>query len=469
MNLKIPKNLTQAQIGVVSLMLVAILLISGSLGYKHYQPSFVYTVVVDGQEVGIVRQQDDLTTILKHLTQQEINRTGHEVTIVQEITTTRGFQLSPKVHLPNLQYSISQLVSYEVSGTLILVNGRPTVIVENEEYANKIIEEILAFYTNQIGRGQFGNAKILTELTFENVAVEPKEIFDYESAKSLLLRGTTRFETYQVSRGDSLSAIARRANMTVEELKRANGLDSDAIQIGQELKLTTAEPLVEVEVFKEVTEIEVIPFETRWNNTSSLFTGQTRVITPGVNGRREITSQVTLINGREVSREEISNEVIKEPVTRVAERGTAVMPNRGTGRFRWPLQNGVGRITSHFGNRRHPFTGRVQFHTGIDIAAGLGTPILAADSGRVAFVGWSGGYGNLIVIDHGNGQATFYAHLQSGSMRVRVGDTVSKGQHIAGMGSTGQSTGVHLHFEIRTNFTGGVSGNPVNPMNFFTP
>lgn len=469
MNLKIPRSLTQAQIGVVSLMLVAFFLTAGYFGYSHYQPAYVYTVAVDGQEVGIVRHQDDLANILKHLTQQEKKRTGYEVAIVQQVTTTRGFQMAPEVHLPNLQFAISQLATYEASGTMILVEGKSAVIVENEESAYQIIEEILAYYTQQAGEGKLGQAKVLTELAMENVSVDPKDILDYESAKSLLLRGTTRYETYQVSRGDSLSVIARMANMSVEELKSANGLDSDSIQIGQELTLTAADPLVEVEVVKEVSTIETIPYTTQWTNTSSLFTGQTRVVTPGQNGQREIKYSVTLVNGKEIERVQISDTVIKEPVTRVAQRGTANMPNRGTGQFRWPIQNGVGRITSHFGNRRSPFTGRPQFHTGIDIAAGSGTPIYAADSGRVVLASYSGGYGNLIIIDHGNGYATFYAHLQSGSMRVRVGDAVSKGQHIAGMGATGQATGVHLHYEIRSNYRGNLSGNPLNPMNFYAP
>lgn len=101
------------------------------------------------------------------------------------------------------------------------------------------------------------------------------------------------------------------------------------------------------------------------------------------------------------------------------------------------------------------------FHKGIDIAGDWGTAIVAADSGRVADVttGWGGGYGNSILIDHGNGYSTRYAHCSS--LRVSVGQQVTKGQLIAYEGSTGDSTGPHLHFEVRIN------GNPTNPRNYF--
>ncbi|SHJ78325.1 Murein DD-endopeptidase MepM and murein hydrolase activator NlpD, contain LysM domain [Anaerobranca californiensis DSM 14826] len=455
------KNLTQWQIGVVSLIITAVILTIGYIGYNQYQPGYVYAVTVDGQEVGIVKNLEDLERIIEHLTNQETLRTGYDVVIVEEITTERVFQLKPQEHLPNLQYKIAQLVSYESAGTLIIVEGKPTVVVESQEVANKIIEEILQYYITNAKGNTVKDVEILNDVKFSTVAVRPDEIMDYEGAKNLLLRGTPRFETYQVSRGDNLLSIARMANMTVEELKAANGLNSDLIKVGQELKLTTAEPLLNVKIVKEESKIESIPYTTQWKYTSNLFTWQTRVHTPGKPGQREVKYEITLVNGVEVNRVEISNKVVAEPVTRIAERGTATLPSRGTGMFRWPVQYGVGVITSHFGNRIHPRYKTLNFHTGVDIASSAGTPIYAAAGGRVVASGDRGNYGNLIIIDHGNGYTTYYAHLQS--MSVKVGDRVSQGQIIGRMGRTGLATGVHLHFEIRRN------GTPLNPMNFFAP
>ena len=117
-----------------------------------------------------------------------------------------------------------------------------------------------------------------------------------------------------------------------------------------------------------------------------------------------------------------------------------------------------GRISSPFGYRTHPVTGRYTLHTGIDIAASSGTTVVASRNGKVVSAGYSGSYGNLIVISHGNGIETAYAHLSS--INVRVGETVSQGQMIGKVGTTGRSTGPHLHFEVRIN------GTPVNPSKY---
>jgi murein DD-endopeptidase MepM/ murein hydrolase activator NlpD len=130
-------------------------------------------------------------------------------------------------------------------------------------------------------------------------------------------------------------------------------------------------------------------------------------------------------------------------------------PSQGTGRFVWPVR---GPITSPFGMRINPVTHKYSGHTGIDIGVPYGTPIAAADGGTVIFASWNVAYGNMTVIDHGGGFSTMYAH-QSKQL-VAVGDHVTQGQIIGYIGTTGWSTGPHLHFEIRVN------GVPVNPMKY---
>jgi murein DD-endopeptidase MepM/ murein hydrolase activator NlpD len=129
----------------------------------------------------------------------------------------------------------------------------------------------------------------------------------------------------------------------------------------------------------------------------------------------------------------------------------------GTGVFAWPTP-GYKQITSPFGWRRHPILKSNRFHTGVDIGAPYGAAIVAADHGRVIEVGWRGAYGRVVMINHGGGIVTMYAHT-SASL-VDAGDFVKKGQAIARVGTTGWSTGPHLHFEVRKN------GEPQNPTGY---
>jgi murein DD-endopeptidase MepM/ murein hydrolase activator NlpD len=137
-------------------------------------------------------------------------------------------------------------------------------------------------------------------------------------------------------------------------------------------------------------------------------------------------------------------------------QGTIVV--YGTGRMSYPSN---GPITSGFGWRVHPVLGYSRFHSGTDFGAEYGTPIRAADRGTVIFAGEYGGYGNAVVIDHGNGLTTLYGHASA--LYVQEGQVVQRGQVLAAVGSTGLSTGPHLHFEVRQN------GEPVDPIAYLLP
>lgn len=126
---------------------------------------------------------------------------------------------------------------------------------------------------------------------------------------------------------------------------------------------------------------------------------------------------------------------------------------RSAGAMIYPVN---GPITSNYGYRVHPIRGTTRLHTGMDFGVGYGVPVLAADNGVVIHSGWCGGYGNTIIIDHGGGFTTLYAHASS--LAVNVGQTVKQGQIVSRVGSTGMSTGPHLHFEVRYH------GNPINPL-----
>jgi murein DD-endopeptidase MepM/ murein hydrolase activator NlpD len=125
-----------------------------------------------------------------------------------------------------------------------------------------------------------------------------------------------------------------------------------------------------------------------------------------------------------------------------------------------PVGSGSVQVNSNFGYRRDPITGSGRMHTGVDLKAGYGESVGASLGGKVAFAGYRGGYGNLVILDHGRGIATYYAHLLS--ISVAVGQSVVPGQAVGLAGSTGRSTGPHLHYEVRAN------GIPLNPTSTIT-
>ena len=188
------------------------------------------------------------------------------------------------------------------------------------------------------------------------------------------------------------------------------------------------------------TEISSVPYETEIIKCDSMYQGERIKETAGVAGERTVILEKTIKEGEVLSQTILSDIVTREPVNEIIKEGVKSRPKgTGTGSFSLPLSE--IRVSSSFGTRWN------RQHAGVDLAAEAGTDILASDSGTVIFSGESGGYGNLIILDHQNGYKTYYAHASK--LYLGVGEKPDKGEVIAAVGSTGNSTGPHLHFEIR--------------------
>lgn len=173
----------------------------------------------------------------------------------------------------------------------------------------------------------------------------------------------------------------------------------------------------------------------------------------------ELNADIKALEKEEAQKEADYNAIQRE--LNAALNGTGKSSNvqySGNGKFQWPSAAST-RITSSYGYRIHPISGVKKLHRGIDIGAGMGTNVLAAEAGVVVTAGWNNSYGYYITINHGSGYVTLYAH--NSKLLVSKGDKVSRGQVIAKCGSTGNSTGPHIHFEVQKN------GSLQNPMNFF--
>ncbi len=171
----------------------------------------------------------------------------------------------------------------------------------------------------------------------------------------------------------------------------------------------------------------------------------------------ELNSDIKALEAEE-KRMEADYQAIQNELNAALSSGGKTKSNYSGGKFCWPSATSQ-RITSSYGYRIHPISGTKKLHRGIDIGAGMGTNVLAAEAGTVVTAGWNNSYGYYVTINHGNGYVTLYAH--NSKLLVSKGDTVSRGQVIAKCGSTGNSTGPHIHFEVSLN------GNLQNPMNYF--
>ena len=330
------------------------------------------------------------------------------------------------------------------------INGKNIVAAATEKDAERILDGIKSHYQtdgSQIVEANFKEAVVITA-----AAVNVADIMQPENAVSFIVTGTKEPKVYTVKDGDTLWDIAKANGMSPYELQEANqGFDPAKIKIGQQLNLFQTKPYVTVQIKEIVAASEKIDFKTVYENTNTLYKGEVKIKTPGVYGTKEVRTEITKENGVIVGTTELETVVTAEPQNQVALKGTKSLATFvGSGALSSPV--GHIEVSSPFGSRGG---GR---HTGVDLRNPKGTPIKAADDGVVTFAAYSGSYGNIVKISHGNGLETWYAHCNT--MSATVGQKVSKGEVIATVGMTGRATGYHLHFEVRKN------GVPQNPMNY---
>ncbi|WP_422124666.1 peptidoglycan DD-metalloendopeptidase family protein [Planococcus sp. X10-3] len=226
--------------------------------------------------------------------------------------------------------------------------------------------------------------------------------------------------------------------------------DPETISTSEEaaaLLLEAKEITVTVEKQQRVE--EGVKFETVEKEDNELFIGKSEVEQKGKDGEKQVLYSITESDGEQLEREVIEENVIVEPIEKVVLNGVKELPSVGTGEFSWPAQGG------YISSKKGPRWGRQ--HQGIDIAQPDDFGILASDHGVVKTAGKHSTFGNHVIIDHNNGFETIYAHLNS--IDVKVGDKVTQGTQVGVMGTTGRSTGIHLHFEIHEN---GVNKDPLN-------
>ena len=290
------------------------------------------------------------------------------------------------------------------------------------------------------------------EIEIAETYLPSSQITSVEKAIEDLTGSVEKETTYEVQDGDSLSVIAENYGLTTEELVEINGLSgTDAIiRPGDVLQVTVSEAKLTVVYTTQEYYEEDYYADTQYVENDSWYTTKSEVVQEASAGHRRVIALVTYRDDLSTGTDIIKEEITVEAVPKIIEVGTVNPPT-----YIWPC---YGTISSYFGSRSSPTAGASTNHKGIDIAVSTGTSVMATSGGTVTVAGWQSGYGYVVYIDHGNGVVSRYGHLSK--ILVSVGQTVSQGDVIARSGNTGNSTGPHLHFEIRVN------GTAVNPLSY---
>jgi len=454
---------------------IAAVIAAGVIGFNYVEANKVdyYQVLVNGEVAGEISSQEKVDQLiadkieeLKHAdTPAQLVLNDNQVTFAAERAYKK--QTDDEATLNRLE---GMLKTHAV-GVKVVVDGEVVGVVRDEATAKKLLQrvknkyaparlvakqgdmEVRSLSVNAAGADEAKAAedkpkRVVTAVSFaekvETVedVIDAKELSDPEELFKTLTEGEPIPRTYTVKKGDCIGCIAAKLNIS-EELIYTNNkwIKNDFINIGDVLDLSQEEPpILNVNSEEEVTEIEVIEPPIEYQKSDSMKLGQQKVLKEGKEGSQQVTYKLLKRNGALIEEEQIARQVLIEPIPTVILKGTKVIRGVGSGKFIWPVSG--ARITSYMGKR----WGRS--HNGIDMIGK--SNIMAADEGVVEFAGYkSGGLGNAVIIDHGNGFKTTYGHMKS--VKVKKGQVVEKGDSIGVMGSTGRSTGTHLHFEVHLN------------------
>ncbi len=240
--------------------------------------------------------------------------------------------------------------------------------------------------------------------------------------------------TYVVRTGDSLWSIASKYDLDINTLFGCNSLkDPDHLKPGTTLRVPNQDGIL---------------YDVKKGDALDKIAKKFGVYAEAILAANNLTSSSTLKEGSSLFLPGAKPITVVQQIQGVS----GSVSGASSQGFRWPMR---GAISSPFGWRQDPFTKRRDFHTGIDVRGSRGTPIAAAKAGTVSYAGWMGGYGRVVVVNHGGGYTSLYAHCDR--LLVRKGQKVNAGQQIARCGASGRATGTHLHFEVRYN------NKPINP------
>lgn len=412
-----------------------------------------YEYAYNGRVLGIVKDQNVVYKTIDVIGGKLAESLNADIEIDKEkdIAFKKVYGLNLEIDSKDdVLNSLTYMRTLKAKGYAIVVDGKQVAVMQSSEAANGLLQTIKEKYAPDKEGVEYEKKDFAQEVKVQEVDTLLGTIQNTDAVMEYMLTGAVEKKVHLVEKGQTFNAIAKSYGLKPSQLQASNpGVAPDKLKIGQQLILTQDSPLVTVQTKEKATYIAEIPFEVIYEETASKYKGEKTVKQKGTNGEKQVEAEIVRNNGVEVSRTELSSTILSQPVSQVVLVGTKEKPKTAaSGTFTYPVRG--ARLSSKYGAR----WGRT--HQGIDLAVSKGTPIVAADGGTVTFSGYKGSYGYLVIINHGNGKETYYAHCSK--LLVSRGAKVYKGQTIAKVGSTGNSTGPHCHFEIHVN---GVSVNPM--------
>ena len=437
----------------------------------------VYRIYINDEVVGLINNKEEYDTFIenhmKELLQQypdQVIYAPTNVRVEEEVTLLPVDSIDNQAVLSQ----VAEKADFKTSTNVVTI-GEQKFAVKDTAVVESTLMDLMKYYTgtenlakimdtenpiqalSETG-SQYIGAKVVEPVKVESSYAAPDEVLTTDQMRRMMLYGQKEpQQTVTFGEDSSLWYIARDYGLTEEELILLNpqveGLKWGEL-LGMELDVTPLNPIIHVQTEQEKVNVAPISYETEYIDDETMLKGQTKVTQTGQNGEFLTRTKVEYVNGEQTNSTVVEETKLSEPVKEVIIRGTKVVSGVGTGNWVWPTTS------------RNVTCGYLCYsgHYAIDISASTGQSVYAADNGVVVSASYNAAYGNVILINHKNGYYTRYAHLNS--MNVKAGDIVEAGQLIGGAGNTGNSTGTHLHFEIRTN-TGSQPSYAPNPLDFY--
>ena len=457
--------------GVAIFIIILVAIVSILLGFntsKKYSPNTYYKIYLGDSYQGMIESVDDLYDYInKNETEIKEKYGVKNVYVPEEFISQKVITYDDDLtSISDMYEKIKEKSSFTISGYEYKIDDDGTIVVVNvlsedifktgvekviktfvgekeyEDYKNDTQKEIETTGT------RFNNIYVSGTITYKEktISVDKKIYTDSDDLASFFLYSDTKDESsYTVKSGDTISSISYDNQISEEEFLMSNPHFSNAYNLlypGQVVSIVKLNPQIKIVVQEYTVSDMTKKYAVEERHDENKYKGD--------NGLERVAQNVTIINGIAVDAVNVSKVELKPAINEIVIKGDKIIPNVGSlYSWLWPTDSGY-RITSFFGYRIDPVYGGREGHKGIDIAGlGYGAKIYASNNGTIEKKSYDpSGYGNYIVINHNNGYWTLYGHMSKWADNIQIGQTVARGQIIGYIGSTGKSTGAHLHFEV---------------------